>query len=104
MSSKIFFVIASLAIIVTKQSNAQSIYHEQYRPQIHFSPKEGWMNDPNGMIYYNNQYHLYYQHYPYSSVWGPMHWGMRPVKILFTGRNSPSLCILIAWALFFQAA
>ena len=89
MSSKIFFVIASLAIIVTKQSNAQSTYHEQYRPQIHFSPKEGWMNDPNGMVYYNNQYHLYFQYYPNSSVWGPMHWGHATSKDLVHWQEQP---------------
>src|SRR4029077_13709917 len=45
------------------------------RPIIHFSPKEKWMNDPNGMVYYKGVYHLFYQYYPGASVWGPMHWG-----------------------------
>ncbi|QNL49340.1 glycoside hydrolase family 32 protein [Olivibacter sp. SDN3] len=49
--------------------------HEQYRPQFHFSPKNGWMNDPNGMVYLNGKYHLFFQHNPDSNVWGPMHWG-----------------------------
>ena len=49
-------------------------YQEQYRPQFHFSPESGWMNDPNGMFYYDGEYHLFYQHYPDSTVWGPMHW------------------------------
>jgi fructan beta-fructosidase len=48
---------------------------EQHRPQIHFSPKEKWMNDPNGMVYYNKTWHLFFQYYPDSTVWGPMHWG-----------------------------
>jgi len=51
------------------------LYQERHRPQFHFSPKEKWMNDPNGMVYYQGEYHLFYQYYPDSSVWGPMHWG-----------------------------
>jgi fructan beta-fructosidase len=55
--------------------NAQPVYHEQYRPQIHFSPMANWMNDPNGLIYYEGTYHLFFQYFPNKTVWGPMHWG-----------------------------
>lgn len=50
-------------------------YGEQHRLQFHFSPEAHWMNDPNGMVYYEGEYHLFYQYYPDSTVWGPMHWG-----------------------------
>ncbi len=44
------------------------------RPVYHLAPQIGWMNDPNGFSYYKGQYHMFYQYYPYASVWGPMHW------------------------------
>lgn len=72
---KYFFASILLMNVFIKQSYAQNMYQEQYRPQIHFSPKEHWMNDPNGMVYNEGIYHLFYQYYPDSTVWGPMHWG-----------------------------
>ena len=45
------------------------------RPSFHLSARTGWLNDPNGFSYYNDSYHMFYQYHPYSSVWGPMHWG-----------------------------
>lgn len=53
----------------------ESTATEEFRPLYHFTPESGWMNDPNGLIYVDGEYHLFYQHYPDSTVWGPMHWG-----------------------------
>jgi len=64
-------------------------YKEEYRPQFHFSPEEKWMNDPNGLVYDEGVYHLFYQYYPEDIVWGPMHWGHAISKDLVHWEHKP---------------
>ena len=64
-------------------------YTEPYRPQFHFTPEEMWMNDPNGMVYNDGIYHLFYQYYPDDIVWGPMHWGHATSKDLIHWEHKP---------------
>lgn len=52
------------------------------KPKLHFTPTKNWMNDPNGFIYYKGVYHLFYQHFPYATSWGTMHWGHKTSKDL----------------------
>lgn len=69
-----FIRFAILASIISVAA-VEAAFNEGFRPQFHFTPKQQWMNDPNGLVYLDGEYHLFFQYYPYSNVWGPMHWG-----------------------------
>ena len=78
MNKVIVFIAGTFLVAfvsVRAQSPSALAYNAPHRPQIHFSPKAKWMNDPNGMVYYKGIYHMFFQYYPDSTVWGPMHWG-----------------------------
>ena len=62
----------------------------EMRPLFHLTPRCGWMNDPNGFSLYKGEYHLFYQYYPYETVWGPMHWGHAVSKDLITWEYYPA--------------
>ncbi|SHH28438.1 glycoside hydrolase family 32 protein [Clostridium grantii] len=78
--------------IIIEKINANDVaidYKEEYRGQFHYSPLKNWMNDPNGLIYYLGEYHMFYQYYPHDTVWGPMHWGHAVSKDLIRWEELP---------------
>src|SRR5690606_12691825 len=80
---------AGIGQIELDKEGGKEFYNEPYRPQWHFSPKEKWMNDPNGLVYNKGVYHLFYQYYPEDIVWGPMHWGHAVSKDLVHWEHKP---------------
>lgn len=70
------------------EKNAQTV-NQEYRNKFHLMAPIGWMNDPNGFVYYQEEYHLFYQYYPYDSIWGPMHWGHAKSKDLIHWEHLP---------------
>jgi fructan beta-fructosidase len=70
-------------------ARATEPFQETHRPQFHFTPPSQWMNDPNGMVFHKGEYHLFYQHNPDSTVWGPMHWGHAVSKDMIHWEHLP---------------
>lgn len=90
-SSLILSMIGLQPFSASAQTSKTSNIAEEvmYRPNFHFTPKKGWMNDPNGMFFANGYYHLFYQYYPDKNVWGPMHWGHAISKDLVKWEEQP---------------
>ena len=83
-------VLVAASPLNAEESIAQdSTYTETYRPQTHFTPRKGWHNDPNGLIWHEGEYHLFYQHNPYDREWGNMHWGHAVSKDLIHWEELP---------------
>jgi len=72
-----------------QKSTGQENNIEQYRPLFHFTPEKNWINDPNGLVYLDGEYHLFYQYNPYGDTWGHMSWGHAISKDLLNWEHLP---------------
>ncbi len=79
--------------VISSQAESNKLFTEKHRPQFHFSPERNWMNDPNGMVYFEGEYHLFYQHDRYDEVFTNMSWGHAISKDLIHWKEYPKALV-----------
>ncbi len=87
MKTKLALCLALLSAAAALPQSAT--YDEPYRPQFHFTPAINWTNDPNGLVYYDGEWHIFYQYNPFGDLWGHMSWGHAVSPDLFRWKHLP---------------
>ncbi|WP_434994308.1 GH32 C-terminal domain-containing protein [Arthrobacter sp. Ld5] len=78
-----------IALFVGPPGHAVTPGTEEYRPRLHYTPQQNWMNDPNGLVYHKGVYHMYYQYNPFGTRWGNMSWGHATSTDLLRWQEKP---------------